>query len=160
MVARDHMDLGSSICGLGGVGRAHHFHTRNQDPDPARRAIDDPFTREILWPNFHSGANGDYQQITPIGEIHPLLVDPDAATGLVNYLPAHPHEGDVSAPPDDPTARVVATGRSKVTGAEFAIAIAVAFEPRAGGPGPALAPPPSITSPTTTGIRARAPPAS
>lgn len=137
LVARDHMDLGSSVCGLGGVGSAHHFHTRNQDPDPARRAIDDPFTTQILWPNFHSGANGDFQEITPVGEIHPLLVDPDAPTGHINYLPAHPHEGDVSAPPDDPTARVIATGRSKVTGAAFAIA--VAFEPEADGSGPAVA---------------------
>ncbi len=29
MVTRDHMDLGSSICNLSGVGAAHHFHSRN-----------------------------------------------------------------------------------------------------------------------------------
>ncbi len=28
LVTRDHMDLGSSICTLGGVGKAHHFHSR------------------------------------------------------------------------------------------------------------------------------------
>jgi hypothetical protein len=33
MVTRDHMDLGSSICTLGGVGAAHHFHSRNIDPN-------------------------------------------------------------------------------------------------------------------------------
>ena len=27
MITRDHMDLGSSVCTLGGVGLAHHFHT-------------------------------------------------------------------------------------------------------------------------------------
>ncbi len=32
LVTRDHMDLGSSICTLGGVGKAHYFHTRNLDP--------------------------------------------------------------------------------------------------------------------------------
>ena len=137
MVARDHMDLGSSVSELGGVGRAHHFHSRNPDPDPARRANDDPFTPYIQWPNFHSGANGDYQEIRPVGDIHPLLADADGPGGSLRYLPAHPHEGDVSAPPDDPSARVIATGTSMVTGAEFAIA--VAFESQAGGPGPAVA---------------------
>src|SRR5258708_7623333 len=32
MVARDHMDLGCSVCDLAGVGKAHYFHTRNLDP--------------------------------------------------------------------------------------------------------------------------------
>ena len=136
LVSRDHMDLGSSVCELGGVGRAHHFHTHNVDPDPARQAVDDPFTTAILWPNFHSGANGDYQEIVPTDPIHPLLADRDAPDGFLRYLPAHPHEGDVSAPPEDGSARVIATGRSKVTGAEFAIA--VAFEPEDGA-GPAVA---------------------
>lgn len=43
----------------------------------------------------------------------------------------------MSAPPDDPSARAIATGRSKVTGVEFAIAIA--FEPQTEGTGPGLA---------------------
>lgn len=137
LVARDHMDLGSSVCGLGGVGLAHHFHSHNQDPDPARRTIDDVVTSAILWPNYHSGANGDYQEITPFGAVHPLLADPDAPAGALRFLPAHPHEGDVSAPADDPSARVIATGTSKVTGTTFAIA--VAFEPQPGGAGPAVA---------------------
>jgi len=29
LVARDHEDLGSSVCMLGGVGAAHHFHSKN-----------------------------------------------------------------------------------------------------------------------------------
>jgi hypothetical protein len=136
LVTRDHMDLGSSVCDLGGVGRAHHFHSHNLDPDPARRAIDDVVTADILWPNFHSGSNGDFQEIVPVGAVHPLLADPDVPDGVLRYLPSHPHEGDVSAPPDDPTARVIATGTSKVTGATFAIA--VAFEPQ-GGMGSAVA---------------------
>ena len=136
LVTRDHMDLGSSVCSLGGVGRAHHFHTRNPEPDPARRRIDDPYTKAILWPNDHSGANGDYQDIAPSGDLHPVLKDAESKTKQIRYLPAHPHEGAVSAPPDDPTARTIATGRSKVTGVAFNIA--VAFEP-AGGNGPAIA---------------------
>jgi len=137
LVTRDHMDLGCSVCELGVVGRAHHFHSKNPSPDGSRRRIDDPFTPDILWPNYHSGANGDYQEITPAGEIHPLLADPQAQGGVLRYLPAHPHEGEVSAPPDDPSARVIANGTSRVTGRQFAIA--VAFEPQAGGAGPAVA---------------------
>ena len=137
LVTRDHMDLGSSVCTLGGVGKAHHFHSRNPNPDPARQSIDDPFTTAISWPNYHSGANGDFQEIWPVGEVHPVLRDPEAPGKALRYLPAHPHEGDVSAPPDDPSARDIATGRSRVTGRAFTIA--VAFEPQAGGNGPAVA---------------------
>ncbi len=136
MVTRDHMDLGSSICTLGGVGKAHHFHTRNLDPDEASHAIDDTATTDISWPNYHSGANGDLQSITVSGTPHPVLVDPDSPTGVIRTLPAHPHEGAVSAPSDEPSARVIATGTSRVSGKTFNIA--VAFEP-AGGDGPAIA---------------------
>lgn len=138
LVTRDHMDLGCSVCTLDGIGQAHHFHTHNLDPDPARRAIDDPFTRNILWPNFHSGANGDFQEIRPAGEIHPLLADPDEPGGFLRYLPAHPHEGDVTAPPDDSSARAIAIGVSKVTGAAFALAIVFEPEPNGAGPGVAV----------------------
>ena len=131
LVTRDHMDLGSSVCELAGVGAAHHFHSKNPEPDPARRHIDDLDTKQILWPNYHSGANGDFQEIQPAGTPHAVLLDPTAADGLIRYLPAHPHEGAVSAPPGDPSARVIATGRSSVSGVSFNIA--VAFEPSAAG---------------------------
>jgi hypothetical protein len=62
---RDHQDLGSSLCTLGGVGRAHFFHSKHQDPDETRRARDDQETKDISWPNYHSGSNGDYQVVTP-----------------------------------------------------------------------------------------------
>lgn len=124
MVTRDHMDLGSSVCTLGGVGAAHFFHSRNLDPDPRRRVIDDTGTPDILWPNYHSGANGDAQEITPVGALHPVLTDPGSPDGRLHVLPAHPHEGAVGAPPEDPTARVIAAGRSKATGATFNIAVA------------------------------------
>src|ERR1700689_4238739 len=135
MVTRDHMDLGSSVCNLGGVGEAHHFHTRNPDPDVSRQQRDDPYTTNISWPNFHSGANGDFQEIKVIEPIHPVLVDTGAPTRAIRFLPSHPHEGDVSAPRNS-AARVIAAGTSKVTGKQFNIA--VAFEPGAEG-GPAVA---------------------
>ncbi len=65
-----------------------------------------------------------------------MLRDPDAAGGALRYLPSHPHEGAVGKPPQDPTARVIATGVSKVTGVAFNIA--VAFEP-SDDAGPAIA---------------------
>ena len=136
LVTRDHMDVGSSVCGLGGIGAAHYFHSRNLDPDTSRHRIDDRDTDYISWPNYHSGANGDWQTIEAVAPAHPLLSDPSSPDGLIRYLPAHPHEGGVGAPPDDPTARVIAQGRSKVTGTPFNIA--VAFEASEAG-GPALA---------------------
>jgi hypothetical protein len=121
---RDHMDLGCSLCSLGGIGEAHHFHSKNVDPDVSRRVIDDPYTTSILWPNFHSGANGDFQEIAAVEPLHPILIDPNSSGGRIRFLPAHPHEGDVAAPPSDPSARVIATGRSQVTGRVFNIAVA------------------------------------
>jgi hypothetical protein len=135
LVTRDHMDLGSSVCTLGGVGDAHYFHSKRQDPDPEKRQRDDPFTLAIDWPNFHSGANGDFQQIEVVGAPHPVLANPQSPTGLIRYLPSHPHEGDVCAPEGE-NARVILKGKSKVTGREFNIA--VAFEPGEHG-GPAIA---------------------
>lgn len=135
LVTRDHMDLGSSLCSLGGVGKAHHFHTRNVDPDQSRCVCDDPFSTHIFWPNFHSGANGDFQVVAIVGDIHPVLADPYSPTGAIRFLPAHPHEGAVDAPDGEP-ARVIARGTSKVTANTFNLA--VAFEPSGGG-GPAIA---------------------
>ncbi|KQW93516.1 hypothetical protein ASC94_12875 [Massilia sp. Root418] len=123
LVARDHMDLGSSVCGLGGVGAAHHFHTVNPEADPDRQVNDDTATGYIHWPNYHSGRNGDYQELTVAGPVHPVLADPASPTGAIRFLPAHPHEGAVSAPQDEP-ARVIATGRSLASGAQFNLAVA------------------------------------
>jgi hypothetical protein len=133
LVTRDHMDLGSSICALGGVGKAHYFHSHNLDPDPSNRIVDDPYSANISWPNFHSGANGDFQTIEVVGPVHPLLQAP--AGRVIRYLPSHPHEGAVGVPEDE-KARVIAQGISKITGRRFNIA--VAFE-RTGSGGRAIA---------------------
>lgn len=130
LVARDHMDLGCSVSVIPEVGAAHFFHTRQPDPDTTRRRVDDTGSPQIRWPNYHSGANGDFQTIRAEGPLHPVLAGP------VLYLPAHPHEGGVGAPEGNPNARVIATGRSKASGAPFNIA--VAFEPSP-GVGPAIA---------------------
>jgi hypothetical protein len=135
LVTRDHMDLGSSVCTLGGVGKAHYFHSKQQDPDVSRRKRDDPYTTDIDWPNFHSGANGDFQEITIVGPTHPVLRNERSPTGSIRFLPAHPHEGDIGAPEGE-GASVIVQGKSRATGVDFNIA--VAFEPGAHG-GPAIA---------------------
>src|SRR6185312_7292809 len=38
---RDHMDLGVSICELGGVGAAHYFHSKQTEPDSGNNRVDD-----------------------------------------------------------------------------------------------------------------------
>jgi hypothetical protein len=124
---RDHQDLGSSLCNLGGIGKAHHFHTENPEPDPSRHVRDDPDTTAIDWPNYHSGANGDVQHVSASEPVHPVLRN---GNGTIATLPAHPHEGAVSAPSEDPSARVVVTGTSTATQRRFNIA--VAFEARDG----------------------------
>lgn len=136
LVTRDHMNLGSSVCNLGGVGAAHHFHSHNREPDTDRHCVDNPVSPGISWPNYFSGANGDFQRVRPVGSIHPVMRDRHSATGVVQYLPAHPHEGAVSAPPGDASSRVIVEGESLVTGRSFNIA--VAFE-RSGDGGRAIA---------------------
>jgi hypothetical protein len=132
LVTRDHQDLGCSICSLAGVGAAHHFHSHNPDPDDARRCRDDEMTTDISWPNYHSGANGDYQHVQPEGPVHPVLLDPASETGVIRYLPSHPHEGGVGAPPGDPTARVILSGSSRVTRRGFNLSVAFERSPHAG----------------------------
>jgi hypothetical protein len=89
MITRDHMDLGSSICTLDGVGAAHHFHSKNVDP-AALLQRDDPHSLGISWPNFHSGANGDYQRIEVAQPIHPVLCNPWSPSGAIRFLPSLP----------------------------------------------------------------------
>ncbi|CAN5484851.1 hypothetical protein BH10ACI2_BH10ACI2_15460 [soil metagenome] len=119
---RDHNDLGSSLCTLGGIGAAHYFHSKNPDPDETRHQRDDSITTNVDFPNYHSGANGDYHEIEVVGDVHDLLRRPDGSP--IQYFPSHPHEGGVGAPPDDDSARVVAAGKSKVTGRDFNLVVA------------------------------------
>lgn len=134
LIARDHMDLGCSVCRLGAIGTANVFHSHNAiKPVPLP---DDRGTPLIQWPNFHSGANGDAQRVRAEAPVHPVMFNPQSESGLIEFLPAHPHEGAVIAPLSDPSARVIATGTSLATGTRFNIA--VSFEGSSAN-GPALA---------------------
>jgi hypothetical protein len=124
VTARDHQDLGASLCSLGGVGLANHFHSRNPEPDPSRHQVDDKETATISWPNYHSGSNGDFQRIIAVEPVHPLLRDPENPTRTLEFFPSHPHEGAVSAPPGDESARVIATGCSAASRRPFNLVVA------------------------------------
>jgi hypothetical protein len=125
LTTRDHQDMGCSMCGLGDIGDMHYFHTKNPDPDETRWDRDDPYTSYISWPNYHSGANGDYQKIIPIDPIHPTLKNPNSPTGTIKFFPTHPHEGGIGVPPGNPQAQVIAMGKSLVTGRDFNLIVAI-----------------------------------
>jgi hypothetical protein len=122
LVTRDHQDLGSSVCTIGGIGAAHFFHSRNVDPDRSRQARDDRQAADIDWPNYHSGQNGEYQRIRVVGDTHPLLQRTDGSP--MEWFPAHPHEGAVGAPAGEDDARVIAAGTSRTTGRAFNLVVA------------------------------------
>jgi hypothetical protein len=120
LTARDHQDLGSCLIGLGTLGEVNHFHEKN--PDPARMR-DDQDTPTISWPNYHSGANGDYQPVFAAEPVHELLRTSRTDSGRIEWFPAHPHEGAVSACVDFAT--VIAQGRSTASGRRFSLAVAL-----------------------------------
>ena len=106
--------------GLGTIGRLNHFHTRNRQQGATRDDQDNP---DISWPNYHSGANGDYQRVYATEPVHELLRTAQTPSGRIEWFPAHPHEGAVSAPADVPGARTVAQGRSEISGRRFDLAV-------------------------------------
>lgn len=133
LITRDHEDLGSSICKLDRVGAAHYFHTHNPDPDESQWQIDDTETTSISWPNYHSGRNGDYQIIIPVEPVHELLHTPESPSRYIQFFPAHPHEGAVGVPTGVHNARVIARGKSLMSGRLFNLAIAFEREQDAAG---------------------------
>jgi hypothetical protein len=122
LTTRDHQDMGICLCGLGEIGALHFFQSRQLDPDPSQHCIDDTGTPTISWPNYHSGRNGDYQRITPVEPIHPLLRNAASPSGIIELFPAHPHEGAVGVPAGS-KARVIATGTSQTTGRSFNLVV-------------------------------------
>jgi hypothetical protein len=53
-----------------------------------------------------------------------LLRDPENPARTLEFLPAHPHEGAVSAPPGDESARVIAIGHNAASGRPFNLVVA------------------------------------
>lgn len=128
LTARDHEQLGSCLLRLGSLGAVNRFHDPSIDPETM---CDDRGTPDISWPNFHSGANGDYQPVLVDGPVHEVLRTAHTASGRIEWFPAHPHEGLVSA--DVPNSSVIASGRSLATGRTFNLAVALDHEWTADG---------------------------
>ena len=123
-LSRDHQDLGSCLVRLGLLGQTQHFQSINPEPDTARRRCDDLETPTITWPNYHSGANGDLQVVEAAEPLHPIMRGSSGRP--ISRLPAHPHEGVVGVPDGlAAAARVVARGRSRITGAAFNLCVAI-----------------------------------
>lgn len=120
VTARDHQNLGASLLNLGSLGVVNHFYTYNRE-------------REQRLVQRVSGHNGDYQRIVPLEPVHDLLRTSKSPTGVVEYFPAHPHEGAISVPCGMDYARVIAMSKCAVTGREFNVAIAIDGEPPANG---------------------------
>lgn len=124
LTARDHQDLGCCLSRLGSLGVVNQFHDTSIDPSTM---CDDKDTPSISWPNYHSGANGDYQPVLIDGPVHELLRTDRTASGRIEWFPAHPHEGLVSA--NRPFATAIAQGRSTATGRRFNLAVVLDQEP-------------------------------
>ena len=88
---------------------------------------DDRGTPSISWPNYHSGANGDYQPVLCDPPVHELLRTDKTPSGRIEWFPAHPHEGSLRA--DVRHATALARGRSATTGRRFPLAVAIEGEP-------------------------------
>jgi hypothetical protein len=128
LTARDHQDLGCCLSRLGSVGVVNEFHDKTVDP---ATMCDDQDTPTISWPNYHSGANGDYQPVLAEDPVHALLRTNRTASGRIEWFPAHPHEGLVSA--NTPFATALAQGRSTATGRRFNLAVLLDGEVAADG---------------------------
>ena len=97
LTARDHQDLGS--CLSASVRSASSTTSTTRIPEPHARR-DDQDNPNISWPNYHSGANGEYQPVMADEPAHELLRTDRNPSGRIEWFPAHPHEGAVSAPPE------------------------------------------------------------
>ncbi len=92
------------------------------EPDTSRHARDDEDNQDISWPNYHSGANGNYQRVSVVDPVHEIMRKD--GSGKIEYFPSHPHEGAVGVPEDETAARVVATGLSQTTNRPFNLMVA------------------------------------
>ena len=138
LTARDHGDMGLWLRTITRVGQAHFFHDPAcREPDPTRRCADDRETPGIAWPNYHSGRNGNVQEVEAIEPLHPLMRNGAGQGGRIAHFPAHPHEGAIGVPLEERGARAVARGRSLATGRQFALV--VAFDRRADFPARSIA---------------------
>ena len=114
LVARDHLDLGASLSGIRCLGPIEHFHRLQPEADEQRRWTTIG-TRRSPGPTTTRAGTATCNRSRPSARAHPLLFrdGQSAAGGLLAHFPAHPHEGAIAPPPDDPNVRVVARGTAR-----------------------------------------------
>ena len=89
LTARDHQDLGSSLS----ASARSAASTTSTPTTPSRDAQrDDQDNPDISWPNYHSGANGDYQ---PVFVVEPVTTCCDRPEGQRSHrvVPRPPARG-------------------------------------------------------------------
>ena len=133
LTARDAQNFGASLLNLGAIGSVNNFYKYNRERDRRRLSRDDRDNPNITFPNYHSGNNGDFQRIIPMEPVHDLLRSAKSPSGVIEYFPAHPHEGALSVPDNMSYARVIATSMSRVSGRTFNLAVAIENEPAHNG---------------------------
>lgn len=119
LTARDHQDFGVSLLNLGSIGFVNKFARYNRERDRGR--------------HYNSGNNGDFQRIIPLEPVHEVLRSEKSPSGVIEYFPAHPHEGVLAVPRDMPYARVIAASISRVSGQSINLAVAIENEPTNNG---------------------------
>jgi hypothetical protein len=116
LTARDHHNFGASLLNLGSIGSVNNFHTYNRERHRQRLARD-------------SGNEGEFKRITPMEPVHEVLRSGKSPSGVIEYFPAHPHEGALSVPDAMTYARVIATSMSRESGDAFNVAVTIENEP-------------------------------
>ena len=133
LTARDHQDLGS--CLLRSVRSASS--TTSTTRTPSRRAVvTTRTTRTSRGRTTTRARTATTSRSSPTSRRTSCCGPTGTASGRIEWFPAHPHEGAVSAPPEYAFAQVVGRGRSTVSGRTFNLAVALDGETTADG-GPA-----------------------
>ncbi|MCX7512263.1 hypothetical protein [Frateuria sp. STR12] len=132
MVAPGHMASVRSFGDLGGAEAAYRFDGRNPDRELTAGGLELPRPPADARADHDSGADGGFRRVRSVGNIHPVMRDRHSPTGVIQYLPSHPHEHALSVPCGVATARVIVDGHSAATGQRFNIAVAFERSERGG----------------------------
>ena len=129
VTARDHHDLGSCLPSLGSIGRVNHFHTENPEPNARATTRTTPASRGPTTTRAPTATTSGCSSTNRCTSCCARRT----ASGHIEWFPAHPHEGAVSATTS--VRHVVGRGRSIVTRRYFNLAVCLDGEsPTTGGP--------------------------
>ncbi|HZT12030.1 MAG TPA: hypothetical protein VFA29_04480 [Candidatus Baltobacteraceae bacterium] len=111
LTAREDENIGSSLLNLGTLGAVNHFKTYNR-------------TRST---RSKTGLPGPaWRRVVALEPVHEVLRSSKSPTGVLEYLPAHPHDGAISVPEHLPYARAIAA--TAADGEQEMIDLAIAIE--------------------------------